>query len=606
MKRIAKVLPALSVLSLALLTACGGGGSSNGGNPDGSNNSGTPPTTTTFAGTVIDGYIEGANVCLDLNANLLCDSDEPKATTKADGTYSLDVTGVASDKLKLAHLVTVVPATAKDADDGGKTLAEAGKLGFSLLAPAAAYVKADGSSVTGAVISPLTTLVSHEMISGSNTLDTSEKYVRERLSLLPGTDLRQDFVAKKDAPLIEKAQMLAVAIGGIKAAALADTTSKPTDKEALFAALTYLQTQVAELQNAYAQAKVANSAAKSAELVKTALQQDAVKPATADLVAEAKKTTSSAVVSSVVALIEQGFYNADHVLENCSSSETGGGCKPYYWKVKGSGGKIVMDQDYMLVNSAWTPQSNTNDSFVLTSKGWVSESVCPAGQFITYVADSAGGATINFCEGRTEKATARMVDSSGKTLSELGLNPPTGFANVTMPSGAVLYWVDFASTQDSYSLWAGSKLQKWDWNSQTNMGSYVPFTSLADFINTYSTANAEKGTRFGWSGLQLSFDAGGTSTGGNLTLWSDYTSNAKKTGSAAYERRSVYGQEVLVIKATAPDNRSGDLVMFAMKDGDFFGGQFRSAAAKSSSDPLLNKTMINAILKAGNKPAVLD
>ncbi len=605
MKHIVKAFPALSVLSLALLTACGGGGSSNGSPSDGSNNGGTTPTTTTFAGTVIDGYIEGATVCLDLNANLLCDSDEPKATTKADGAYSLDVTGLATDKLKLAHLVTVVPATAKDADDGGKTLAEAGKSGFSLLAPAAAYVKADGSSVTGAVISPLTTLVSHEMISGNNNLDTSEKYVRERLSLAVNTDLRQDFVAKKDAALTEKAQMLAVAIGGVKAAALADTVSKATDKDALLAALTYLQTEAANLQAEYAKAKQTNSTAKPVELVKAALKTDAAKPVTANLVAEAKKISNSTLASSVVAIIEQGFYSADHVLENCGTANANYSCTPGYFKVQGSGGKIISDRDYSLVGSSWSQANNTNMDLVLTSSGWVSED-CPAGQSISYAADSNGSAVLNFCNGRAEKASGRTVDASGQTLAALGLNAPAGFEGLTMPSGSQLYWFDFSSSQDRYNLWTGNKVTKWVWNPQTNSGSDVPFTSLAEFIDHYSTANAAQGTRFGWSGLQFSFDAGGTSAGGTVTLWSSYQSNATKTGSATYERRMVNGQEILVIKAQAPDNDNGDLVMFAVKDGYLYGGHFRLASAKNSSNPLFNKTMINAILKAGNKPAVLD
>ena len=171
-----KALPILSILSLAVLTACGGGG-------------GSASSPTTFSGVVVDGYIEGATVCLDLNANQACDPGEPSATSKVGGAYSLDVSGVDADKLKSVHLLTVVPDSAKDADDGGKTLKEAGKKTFNLLAPVAAFVNSDGS-LKSAVISPLTTLVSHEMITGSNTLETSEKYVRSRLDLASDTDLR--------------------------------------------------------------------------------------------------------------------------------------------------------------------------------------------------------------------------------------------------------------------------------------------------------------------------------------------------------------------------------------------------------------------------------
>jgi hypothetical protein len=125
-----KALPILSILSLAVFTACGGGGSAS--------------SLTTFSGVVVDGYIEGATVCLDLNANQTCDPGEPRATSKFGGAYSLDVSGMDADKLKAAHLMTVVPDSAKDADDGGKTLKEAGKKTFNLMAPVAAFVNSDG------------------------------------------------------------------------------------------------------------------------------------------------------------------------------------------------------------------------------------------------------------------------------------------------------------------------------------------------------------------------------------------------------------------------------------------------------------------------------
>jgi hypothetical protein len=46
------------------------------------------PATTTLSGKVADGYLRGANVCLDLNKNKICDPGEPSATSTAGGVLS--------------------------------------------------------------------------------------------------------------------------------------------------------------------------------------------------------------------------------------------------------------------------------------------------------------------------------------------------------------------------------------------------------------------------------------------------------------------------------------------------------------------------------------
>jgi hypothetical protein len=563
--------PGALVLACLALTGCGGGGGSS--------------AASVVSGTVIDGYIEGAEVCLDLNNNQTCDAGEPKATTGKDGGYKLDTTGLAVSQIRAAHLLTVVPETAKDADDNGLTLKDAGKAAFSLMAPTAAYVKADGSAVTRAVISPLTTLVSHDMVTSNTPLATAQSYVRARLSLADGTDLTQDFVAQKDSTLINKAQMLTAALGEVQASA---KTAGATDKQALFAALQYLQTQAADLQKAV---EAASSQDNLVKRVKTAIATGAAKPAVADLVAEAKKTTDSSSVSSAVALIEQGIYGGEHVLEDCSV--VAASCTPVYWKVQGSGGKITLDSDYVFFGGTWTKSSSGGD-WVLTSAGWKQQDACASGQSATYSVGSDGVTTVTFCGGNTERIVARMVDAAGKTLSALGLNPPSAYASTTLPAGSQLYWLESANTEDKYYLYAGGNgLGYWDGSKQVN------FTSLDALVQNRTGNNSVT-----WSGLRFSFDAGGTSAGGKLTLWSD--SSASTTTTGTYTRRMVGSQEVLIINAQAPDNNKGELIMFAVKDGVVYGGSYRSVAVRQTSNPLFNKTMMNAILAAGKLPNVLD
>lgn len=590
-----RVVPSALMLACLAFAGCGGGGS-------------TPtPTISSLSGKVIDGYIEGAEVCLDLNNNQVCDTSEPKDTTKADGSYKLDTTGLTAAQIKAAHLLTNVPKTAKDADDGGKTLEAAGKSAFSLLAPAAAYVNADASAITGAVISPFTTLVSHDMIANSTPLVTAQNDARTRLKLAEGTDLTQDFVAKKDAALAEKAQMLAAAIGQVKAKALADTTTAPTNKQALFAALQYLRTQVADLQTAFDAAKVSNSSAKPADLVKTVIESGggAAAPVVADLVAEAKKTTDSTAVSasSLTALIEQGFYGAQHVLD-CANMTA---CTSDYWKVQGSGGKIVLDNDYEYdpISNSWKKSSTSGQhDWVMTSAGWKLENACATGQSASYSVGSDGVTTVTQCSGLAERVTTRMVDASGKTLAALNLNPPTGFESLVMPSGSQLYWFDFVATEDRYYLYTG--VPPAQFVNINGTSEQRPYSSLDEFISVNGTPTDGVSSRFtGWSGLQFSFDAGGTASGGSLTLWAFVNGMPSKTGKSTYELRTVNGQKMLILKAQAPYNDPGKLLMFSVKDGTVYSGQFTPTTIRSGQGHF-NKTMMNAILAAGKLPAVVD
>ena len=122
---------------LIVLTACGGGGGS------------TTSAVSALSGTVIDGYIENAKVCADVNGNSVCDDGEPFTVTDANGNYTLTTLAGAS------NIIVETTANSKDKDDNGQTLEAAGRAPFTLSAPA--------TIATGQekfVVTPLTTMVS--------------------------------------------------------------------------------------------------------------------------------------------------------------------------------------------------------------------------------------------------------------------------------------------------------------------------------------------------------------------------------------------------------------------------------------------------------------
>lgn len=108
----------------ALLSACGSGGVNGVG----------------VTGRVIDGYLKGAVVCLDVNDNKSCDANEPTATSGAGGAFSLNPPS--NLDLSTVRLIANVPATAVDEDTGAAVGAP-----YQLTAPA-----------NLAVVTPLTTL----------------------------------------------------------------------------------------------------------------------------------------------------------------------------------------------------------------------------------------------------------------------------------------------------------------------------------------------------------------------------------------------------------------------------------------------------------------
>lgn len=107
---------ALCASGLVALTAtgCGGGGGSETTPPP-------PPPPAKLSvqgGKVIDGYVSGATVWLDINGNHLKDADEPSTVSKAAGAYQLELSEPQRACLPYSTLYVDVPVGAVDEDSG--------------------------------------------------------------------------------------------------------------------------------------------------------------------------------------------------------------------------------------------------------------------------------------------------------------------------------------------------------------------------------------------------------------------------------------------------------------------------------------------------------
>jgi hypothetical protein len=160
-----------SAVASAVLVACGGGGT----------------TGQALTGKVMDGYITGAVVCLDVNNNGVCNSGEPQAETTAGGAYTLDVPSDA--QLGGTNLLVNVPVGAIDEDNPGTPIATA----YSMRSVASAQ----------AVVSPLTTILAAH-------LDSGETEAQALAAMgLTGVDLNEDYVAAQNTQVHNVAKLLA-------------------------------------------------------------------------------------------------------------------------------------------------------------------------------------------------------------------------------------------------------------------------------------------------------------------------------------------------------------------------------------------------------------
>ena len=176
-----------------ILAGCGGGG-------DGGDEPVVKSNATELSGAVIDGYIKGATVCLDLNNNFACDATEPSAESGEKGAYSFEYSGEIPPG---TQILADVPITAEDEQLGPIDKP------YNMLAP---FEQPE-------VVTPLTTLVSQEILSSGKALSPEEAEVSVKLAL--GIDantklLANDFIGGEDQDLQNTAEVLAEALASAK------------------------------------------------------------------------------------------------------------------------------------------------------------------------------------------------------------------------------------------------------------------------------------------------------------------------------------------------------------------------------------------------------
>ncbi|MDK8465904.1 hypothetical protein [Marinobacter sp. SS13-12] len=170
-----KLMPFLMV---PFLVACGGGSSSTATDD---------PTSdaVTISGQVMDGYLQDARVFLDLNNNGLRDASEPETRSGENGEFSFSTTETIPDDATL--IAEAIAGVTIDRDDD-----QAVPLGYTLRSPlvtnpdvVSAQNANDAQDIDSytSIISPLTTLISREMIANGRTFEAAADKVSADLGL---------------------------------------------------------------------------------------------------------------------------------------------------------------------------------------------------------------------------------------------------------------------------------------------------------------------------------------------------------------------------------------------------------------------------------------
>ncbi len=182
-----KIRASLTLAALAAISGCGGGGGQTGA---------------AISGRLMDGYVRGALVCLDVNQNLKCDAGEPATITGNGGAFTLYPLKDTSTASLL--LVAEIGTGAEDSDAPGQPMAATRMLGFAN---------------KPAVVSPLTTVVASYVHEGQSMSD-AEAHARTLLGVASTFNLSADYIASGDTA----AHALAQAVNTVMASAVGNAT----------------------------------------------------------------------------------------------------------------------------------------------------------------------------------------------------------------------------------------------------------------------------------------------------------------------------------------------------------------------------------------------
>ncbi|WP_298770582.1 hypothetical protein [uncultured Shewanella sp.] len=224
-----------------------------------------PEPTVTMSGKVIDGYVSGATVWLDLNGDGVYNEDEPSTVSQAAGEYHLELSAENQACAQYSNLYVDVPVGAFDEDNGEV------KAAYQMMLPAG-FSPVEGDEVFH--VTPITTVLfqmlntelqnrgaefgSCEALKDNDALraivetelDEALLSIVDRYNLSI-ENIFSDFIATGDN---DRKQLALNIVKGLKASLAYQTTAKERFPKADFIRVEFYQGSAIDNNNAYPEA----------------------------------------------------------------------------------------------------------------------------------------------------------------------------------------------------------------------------------------------------------------------------------------------------------------------------------------------------------------
>ncbi|MEZ9478802.1 hypothetical protein AB4163_03340 [Vibrio splendidus] len=395
-----------SLLAVAIALGIAGCGSDSSDSST-TDTGGSTATSASLTAKAADGYLVGANACLDLNSNKVCDKDEPSAVTGDDGSFTID--NLTQEQLEQGTLlIEVVAGQTIDTDNPGVVLSKS----YRLTAPPKSEF-----------ISPLTTLIQNEIESGSS-LEEAKTAIQEKLGTT--LDLTQDYIEAKNNNDLADAQKAAFEnlhrVAQVTASVMAENTDALSETaagagisvEALTALINEEVTRVLEevVKNIEAAGEnfnpsdIAGSINRDHIAIDDSNLEDKIKEN------EANKGSKQADLAKLIKTDGINWFGGDN--------DTGKDLVVAYGTLKSDADNSVTDTSYIynyfaeqFVELEYTPDTN---SMVLGQNGWEASD-----DTLTSIKPNKDGSLI--LESRSsifsEVASAKQLDISGLNVRSI-------------------------------------------------------------------------------------------------------------------------------------------------------------------------------------------